>query len=353
MKLNQNLKLLLFEKFHIYLNSQILPFFIKSIKDFIINYLIISTKYNQYKNNLIIKRNEINMTLNFLNKRYYKIIYYNKKINKINKLRNKEEEGEEGEEEEEEEELEKIIENIIKDEIKDEKYEKELIILQENETKEEEIEEESEESQEENEDEEESENDDDNETNDNDESEDEIVIDLTAPNNELNFKSISYNPDNIIPVQSFYELLLSCWNTNISPSISINAFEALYSILEHHIELNMQGSPRYILFLSFLLILLLLSFHHHHTSSHNISFSYSLFEIDYLGSKLSFGLICRLLNEQELNKLLLNEYKYYQIINRTVHEQKELNNLLKAMLTIFYIYFFFLIFFCLYIYRTY
>jgi histone H3/H4 len=44
----------------------------------------------------------------------------------------------------------------------------------------------------------------------------------------------------------FSHLLQSCWNRSTPPEISRSAFEALYAIVEHHILLNLEGSPRYV-----------------------------------------------------------------------------------------------------------
>jgi histone H3/H4 len=137
------------------------------------------------------------------------------------------------------------------------------------------------------------------------------TIDLTEKSLDLERSGDDF--ERLLSRTEFSQLLLSCWSPNIPSLLSHSAFEALYAIVEHHVLLNLEGSPRLI------------------PGPHSsLTQSRSLFDVIFHGYHLPFGVVCRLLNERELNQLTHQESRWSVVMASATLEQRELNTLLKV-----------------------
>jgi histone H3/H4 len=188
---------------HLHMNSSALVLFQQSLKKFLQEFLEISAEYAQYSNRWTIESQDVRLTLRFLSQRFYSIIGARGGLNGDDDYEYQEEDEEEegatqSDEDEENNLLEFEFESFFEEEI----------------------------------DEEESFGDD-------------FRISLNGRDQDLHFKNYEGDlGEDFISLKSFYHLLTSCWNVNISPFINFSAFEAFHSVVEHHVILNLQGDPR-------------------------------------------------------------------------------------------------------------
>jgi histone H3/H4 len=218
------------KKFHP--NALAICYFQESLRDFLGEFLEICSLHTQYQSRMTLRAQDVYYALHTFSRRHHSIISIERTIATIDGEDDGEEyvqEEEEGEDEEEEEEEED------EDEEDDEEEEEEEV-----------------------------------EVDDEDEGEEEEVGDETnAPFegsgiesfheqtlNELNTIELFEDAadlehpvddfEHLFSRTEFSHLLQSCWNRSTPPEISRSAFEALYAIVEHHILLNLEGSPRYV-----------------------------------------------------------------------------------------------------------
>jgi histone H3/H4 len=189
---------------HLKMNSSAITLFEQSLARFVKKFLEISTDYSQYFHRSTIQAEDVHHTVRILSQRYYSI---------ITTSRSDDEDYREEDEDDEEQKLRKEREegeddqNMVEFETISSSAEEEL--------------------------------------DDEDSLTDDLKIDLNEIDKEIDFSNSETDSDeNLISLKSFYHLLRACWNRNLSPSMSFSAFDAFRSFVEHHVILNLEGSPR-------------------------------------------------------------------------------------------------------------